>query len=59
LLVHPKDIDAWASAIQSLLDDHEHRSILGNNAVNRYWNNYSPEVRVQRILDSMPASEPR
>jgi len=59
LLVPPKDIDAWVSGIRLLLDDHERRTMLGNNAVNRYWSDFSPEVRVRQILDGIHASEPK
>jgi glycosyltransferase involved in cell wall biosynthesis len=57
LLVPPEDINAWVAAIRSLLDDPERRALLGRNAVKRYWEGFSPDMRVRRILAgiSVPA----
>jgi len=53
VLVLPSDIDAWVAAIQFLLDDPKCRETLGRNAKEQYFEGYSPELRVRRILDGI------
>jgi len=59
LLVPPDDIDAWATAIRRVLTDPGLGSRLGENARRAYAEEFSPEVRVARILDGLTPSDPR
>tara|TARA_Y100000389_G_scaffold62197_1_gene58265 strand:- start:9663 stop:10826 length:1164 start_codon:yes stop_codon:yes gene_type:complete len=53
LLVKSDDIDAWKVNIEKLLSSPEKRTQLGKNAFREYLNNFTPQRRVEKILNNI------
>jgi glycosyltransferase involved in cell wall biosynthesis len=53
LLVPGDDIDAWVGAIEDLLGRPEKRVAMGRSAHASYERDYTPQIRVRRILEGL------
>ncbi len=53
ILCPPVDLPAWLKAIRTLLDDPEQRAQRAEAARKRYLENYTREVRIERILTGL------
>jgi len=53
LLVEPADAVAWSAAIRQLLNNPEQRSRIGRNAREGYFSGFTPERRVNGILEGL------
>ena len=50
-LVEPDDINGWVRAIRIINDDEKLNNKISKNAIIDFKNNYTYEIRVQKILD--------
>lgn len=53
LLVKSDDIDAWKVNIEKLLSSPEKSTQMGENAFSEYLKNFTPQRRVEKILDNI------
>jgi len=53
ILVPCDDVFGWAEAINKLLQDQKLRSIMGKNAKSAYYKEFTPQLRVERILKNI------
>jgi glycosyltransferase involved in cell wall biosynthesis len=53
LLVPADDVSEWVEAIKSFLENPEKRAEMGQKARQHYKSEFTPQIRVKRILDSI------
>jgi glycosyltransferase involved in cell wall biosynthesis len=53
ILVPCDDVSRWSEAINNLLEDQDLRMIMGANAKDAYYSEFTPQLRVERILENI------
>ncbi len=56
LLVDSSDLDAWESAVNTLIEDKQKREKLANNAYEKFLKYHTWSARAQKILDNIEKS---
>ena len=46
------NVDQWKNAIEGALNSPEESKSLGTNAYEEYLKNYTPEIRIKKILEN-------